>query len=542
MLRRVDVWAVVLAWGAGCSPTVPKSIDDIVTTEPSDDSGTPGTTDTDDPVADDPTDIVYALDQFSHYELEMDPADWETLRHETRNVFDILVGDCQSEPFGSPFTWFPAELAIDGTPIGTIDVRKKGFLGSLNEDKPSLKLDLVEFDDDLNHHGVERLTMNNAISDPSLVRQCVGYQVFADAGIPAPRCNFARVSVNGVDLGIYVNVEPVKEPFLERHFDDASGDLYEGTLADFREGWTGTLERKTNEDSEDWSSIDNVVDALEGDDDQLIDALGEEIDLDNWFTFWATEVVVTHIDGYAGNTNNYFVYDDPGRDKLVFMPWGSDAILVPRGWREGYPESVYASGALAHRLYNHDVGQERYFDALDDVLATAWDEGILNERIDDMEAVLLPELGVDEYDVGRQIDVVRSVVDRRRDEIMAERADGPLVWDVPLRESFCLTDIGEVTGSFATTWGTLNTDDPFSDGEASFSLVLEDETIAVDPAGVVAGVARETGEHLVYMASWINDHEAILVYLVAMPEVLVPGEMTVDFDTATAAVFYMDTV
>jgi len=535
MSRRIASLAALLCWTVGCRPADPKTTDDPGSSDSVDTADTADTADTGTPTND-----AYAMARFTHFELDLDPADWDTLRHETRNVIDVLLGDCQAEPFGSPFTWFPAQLTIDGEPIGTIDVRKKGFFGSLDEERPSLKLDLVEFDDDLHFLGVERFTLNNAISDPALVRQCVGYQVFADAGIPASRCNFARVTVNGVDLGVYVNVEPVKEPFLDRHFGDATGDLYEGTLADFREGWTGTLERKTNEDSDDWSSIEGVVAALEGDDDALIDALAAEIDLDNWFTFWATEVVVTHLDGYAGNTNNYFIYDDPGRDRLVFMPWGIDAILLPQAWREGYPESVYASGALANRLYGHEEGQQLYLDALDAVLADVWDESVLQSRVDAMEDVLLPELGDDERVVSRQIEVVRDVIDSRRDEIGDERADGPYSWDIPMRDSFCMTDIGDVTGSFATTWGTLHTDDPFTAGEATLSLVVEDETINPDEVGVVAGTVADSGEHLLYLASWISDHEAIIVYLVAMPDAWTPGELTIDFDRATAALFYRD--
>ena len=268
MSRRIASLAALLCWTVGCRPADPKTTDDPGSSDSVDTADTADTADTGTPTND-----AYAMARFTHFELDLDPADWDTLRHETRNVIDVLLGDCQAEPFGSPFTWFPAQLTIDGEPIGTIDVRKKGFFGSLDEERPSLKLDLVEFDDDLHFLGVERFTLNNAISDPALVRQCVGYQVFADAGIPASRCNFARVTVNGVDLGVYVNVEPVKEPFLDRHFGDATGDLYEGTLTDFTPERIGTLEPKSNDESEDWSRVDALVAALEADDDVLLDEL-----------------------------------------------------------------------------------------------------------------------------------------------------------------------------------------------------------------------------------------------------------------------------
>ena len=70
------------------------------------------------------------------------------------------------------------------------------------------------------------------------------------AGLPAPRCNMARVSMNGDDLGIYVNVEPVKKKFLRENFSDDEGDLYEGTITDFTRAWYSTFESKTDETDE----------------------------------------------------------------------------------------------------------------------------------------------------------------------------------------------------------------------------------------------------------------------------------------------------
>ena len=52
----------------------------------------------------------------------------------------------------------------------------------------------------------------------------------------SPRCNFAKVTVNGKYLGIYSNVESVKSPFLERAFGDSSGGLFEGTVVDWSDG------------------------------------------------------------------------------------------------------------------------------------------------------------------------------------------------------------------------------------------------------------------------------------------------------------------
>ena len=91
----------------------------------------------------------------------------------------------------------------------------------------------MEYVEGQNLHGVDNITLNNSVQDPSLIRQCIGYQLFTDAGYPSPQCNFAHVYVNGTDLGIYVHVEPIKRTFLRTHFDEDDGDLYEGTVSDF---------------------------------------------------------------------------------------------------------------------------------------------------------------------------------------------------------------------------------------------------------------------------------------------------------------------
>ena len=273
-------------------------------------------------VVDEPdlTDEVYDLEHLLRVEIELSEDDWDSLRTQSR-TFESTIGqeDCQSQPFDNPFTWFEAAVTVDGQRYERVEVRKKGFLGSMSTDKPALKVDLGEFED-TDFKGQRRLTLNNSVSDPSFVRQCLSYSVFTDAGLAAPRCNLAAVTVNGQDLGIYVNVEPVKKPMRERHYEDGDGNLYEGTLSDFREGWTGTFEKKNNEAEDDWSDLQGLVEAAAADDDDLIQALDEVLDLDQFNRFWAGEVLVMHGDGYASNTNNFFIYNDPSDGRLTSCP------------------------------------------------------------------------------------------------------------------------------------------------------------------------------------------------------------------------------
>ena len=149
-------------------------------------------------------------------------------------------------------------------PTPDVGVRKKGFVVSQSPVKPSLKLRFDKYIEGQTLGGVlERMTLNNGIQDPSLINTCLAYQVFADTGLPTPRCNFATVSVNSENLGLYVHLEDIKTSMVPRTFANAEGNLYEGTVSDFRPEWRGTFEKKTNEDDADWSDIDAIVAALQ---------------------------------------------------------------------------------------------------------------------------------------------------------------------------------------------------------------------------------------------------------------------------------------
>ena len=109
-------------------------------------------------------------------------------------------------------------------------IRKKGFLGSLNSERPSLKVKLHHVDKKASLNGLSMLTFNNNQQDVSLMSQAMGYALYNAAGSPAPRCGYAKVIVNGKNLGIYAHVESMKKPMLRREFGNDRGTLYELSL------------------------------------------------------------------------------------------------------------------------------------------------------------------------------------------------------------------------------------------------------------------------------------------------------------------------
>ena len=444
-----------------------------------------------------PSDAYFALDRVLDISIEIAAADWDTLRHQTR-TFEDLIAEIEeyglSRPFADIYTWFPATVTVDGETHADVGVRKKGFIGSQSDTKPALKLRFDKYTDGQSLGGVmERMTLNNSIQDPSMVNTCLSYRVFSAAGSPASRCNFATVSVNGKDLGLYVHVEELKAPFLARHFDSAEGNLYEGTVSDFTPTYRGTIEKKTNEDAADWSDIDAVVVALQDPSDAGLKALGEIVDLDRFLSFWATEVLVGHWDGYAGDRNNYQFYREPD-GAFVFIPWGPDDTFHLRDDPNPFdnianpPPSVLALTAIPNRLYNNPDWRVEYVARLKEILEVVWDEEELLAAVDEMAAIVqqyaLPEATeAAATDTAR----VRKFILKRRGEILADLTPRPPEWPGP--EVYVPPPAGlsgTLEVAFQTTWGSNRSPNPLEEGTI-ISLFLNESPESVEGVVVTAG-------------------------------------------------------
>jgi len=85
------------------------------------------------------------------------------------------------------------------------------------------------------------------VQDPTFVKQCIAFQVFENAGLNVPWCNYAHVTVNGRDLGLYVHVESMDRRWVRRTFEQDAGDLWEGELSDSAEPGVEWLEMTARE-------------------------------------------------------------------------------------------------------------------------------------------------------------------------------------------------------------------------------------------------------------------------------------------------------
>lgn len=396
-------------------------------------------------------DDIFPTDRVIDVQITVSPQDWNTIRYQSRNFMTALNEKRQFGPIDHPYTYVEASVNIDGVVFPKVGLRKKGFIGSQSHTRPSLKIKLNHIDKKGEIEGLTNLTLNNNKQDTSLVSQFMGYALFNAIGSPAPRCAYAKVTVNGKNLGIYSHVETIRQPLLKRAFGNSKGPLYEGTVVDFHENWENSFEHKRGDDTRGRAHINALID-LFADRKTTEAAIGKLVDLESFYRFWATEGLVGFWDGYSGNRNNFFVYLNPEDNKFHFIPWGMDSIFTKMSKLEFMnnkraPISVKTQGLIAYKLYQLESGRERYAEALTEILDNHWNVPELLATLDKIAVMVKPHLVSEQrvieedWDRGErwwnkserptfesELEKVRDFIRNRKSDIHAEIANGMPVW------------------------------------------------------------------------------------------------------------------
>jgi hypothetical protein len=400
-----------------------------------------------------PPSSIYDREHLVEVEVEIAPEDWEALSVEGIGMGEILF-PATGVPDVPEWSHFAATVTVDGVQYENVDIRKKGYIGSLSVIRPSIKLDFERRLGEPLAGGNRRMTLNNDLQDPSHVRQCLSYDLFQKIGLPASRCNYAHVVVNGVDLGIYTHLEPVNKPMLRRYFDDVDGNMYEGQISDFNTATAEYLELETNATTNDRSDVRAVIEALALGDDEVVPALAPLVNLDEFFDFWALETLLGHWDGYSGNSNNYFAYHDPQSGQFHFIPWGTDQTFVGDNPNDNLPYqiTVYAAGTISNRLYAIPEQRARFRERLAQLNDTLWDVPTLLREVDALHR-LAPD-GSREA-VTRLRSYIRAHGEALRAALALPAPDWPVLAPPAGPVDPCQGTFGAVSGTFSTEWGSL---------------------------------------------------------------------------------------
>lgn len=435
---------------------------------------------------------MFQTERLVEIKIEIPVKDWEALTRQTRGFGQMFQRS--SAPI---FTDFKGDITIDGVTVKAVAIRKKGFFGSLDDYRPSLKIAFDEYVEGQNPiAGLDRLTLNNNNQDYALVSQYLTYRTFRKAGLPAPRVGFARVTVNGEYLGVYSNVEAVRKPFLKAAFGDGSGELFEGTIADLYPKALDRLEAKGKADTK---SLLPLAELLAAPGDLDLAKVNELVDVPQFLKFLAVESLIGFWDGYAQNQNNYYLYRNPANRKYYFIPWGADGAFdcnagMMRGMANLQNSAVYANGILANRLFWAGDAAAEYTKVLKSLYDTAWNEKELLAEVERIDKLVRPALHERQTDNAWSLEQVRQFIGSRREQVNGIIAAG---WDnVPRtpRKPMYAVPVGNAEGTFATTWNSET--DPgaiTNEGELKLQLVLDGETVELTSLNSGAGPMQNFG-------------------------------------------------
>lgn len=346
--------------------------------------------------------------------------------------------DHRSDP--TNFSYVPAQLKLT-TATATygpldVEIHLKGGWGSLTplSGKAGFKVKINSTGHKTQRVlGLKKLTFNNNVQDGSYVHEATSYRLFRNVGVPAPRVGYVRIFMNCaqemnpeqnstcVDYGLHTNIETMDEVALARWVNGTT-HLYEGGTPFFPDMYDGAVfqadlgNAANNSDFKEFARINQLDGAA------WYNAMLKRADLKEMTLDWATENYVGHWDGYATNTNNYYLHSD-ATGKFRMFPWGTDQT-----W--GGLQDLYANGGgklLLAKCNAYAPCRAMYTDSLVTIWNKAQSLQLGNMPRDIYDGILASDMGPQTDPTGRvcdvncangNVDAIRNFLNVRNDQVL----------------------------------------------------------------------------------------------------------------------------
>jgi CotH kinase protein len=140
--------------------------------------------------------------------------------------------------------------------------------------------------------------------------------------------------------------------------------------------------------------------------------LSKLLDIDQFITFMAMEVIVCHRDGYCLGRNNFRIYHDPATDRWVFFPHGMDQLF-------GRPDATIRpvmQGLVARAVMETPEGRRQYRERLAVLTTNVLDVSSVQRQADAFLTRVRPALEPEEARVLAEAlaEVKQRVAERRQ--------------------------------------------------------------------------------------------------------------------------------
>lgn len=398
---------------------------------------------------------IYDQSQFRTYKLELEQSDLDTIN---------------ASPAAEMYV--PGKLIFQGQTYANVGVRYKGSVGAFQapctlngtlashsgpkDGKCSIKVSFNWRDPEGRFYGLKKLLFHSMNNDPSFMRDRLGYAMFREMGVPAPRATHARLLINGELEGVFALVEEIDGRFTRSRFSEGGeGNLYKEIwpIHDDPQAYLNALESNTDENP----SVDRMLrfkDAvLEGPAamtpwlDRGVTSAYLAVDRvilndDGIFHFWCGSGGVGNNPMIPGN-HNYYWYENMSSDRMWLIPWDFDlaftdptleptveaALLhIASDWTQpaetcGCSNSNYqAPPACDPMIKNFQTWLPEYNSKVDDFIAGPFSEANVeaklatwSKQIDSAVRKTAGTNGAPSYDEWQSgIETLRAIVDNAR--------------------------------------------------------------------------------------------------------------------------------
>ena len=242
--------------------------------------------------------------------------------------------------------------------------------------------------------------------------------------MPATRASHVKVYINGQYYGLYISIEHIDENFLDRHYKDASGNLwkciwpadltYRGNdPEDYHPYHTEDrpYDLKTNKEGYDFTKLARLIRII----NQSPDSLEQVLNMKEVLQYFAINILTGSWDDYRFLKNNYYLYHDPGTDMLRWIPFDYDNSFsvdwFDTDWSDIDPYSYANIDGSERPLTEYIFTQPRYVDLFTHFIEFYMNEVVnldmLESRLDYFSDWLMPAAADDlyrTYDYGFDID------------------------------------------------------------------------------------------------------------------------------------------
>lgn len=328
--------------------------------------------------------------------------------------------------------WIPATIEFNNLIWTNVGVRYKGN-SSLRSGwnsgtlKLPLKLDFDEFEDEhpeienQRFYGFKQLSLSNAFSDSTYMRDVIAADLLAEAGLVAAQTAYYKVILDygegPVSLGLYVAIEVIDDTVINRFFGDDSGNIYEGDGpgVSLAEGTASQIQnsflKENNQQDADWSDIEALYNILHSeqrtsDPEAWRESLESIFDVDVFLEWLAISAIIQHWDTYGQMPHNFYLYHGPDTDLLKWISWDHNQILegsgmggpggmrAPRGgMRRDVSlgrEEVGQNWPLIRYLLDDPVYHDRYINYIEEMLTGPFNPETLEKKCLGLAQLIAP--------------------------------------------------------------------------------------------------------------------------------------------------------